>query len=848
MSNVLRNGSAVASLMLLCSPAAALSGVDRPAGAERLRLAGTDTEIVWWEDDGDHGYLVEVDGEVMRRVDDAPVELRLRYATFDPLDGPPIVPDGLVIDDPGEGQQTWIVQFVTQPLEAYREDIRARGGTIHKFLAHNAYIVRMDPAARAAVEDLPYVRWIGPYQPAYRLEEELLAALRDGPEALPATRVNIQVFERGLPQKTTVARRVEAIGGVVNRLTPGGFVFEATLDGRQLLDVVAMPEVQFIDRWSPPETDMNLAREIGGANHIETVAGFTGQGVRGEVFDTNLFDSHVDFQNNPPIFHGSRSGSDDHGTATYGITFGDGTGDDAGRGMLPDGQGIFADFEFLTDRHAHTADLVESPFFAVFQSNSWGNQRTTDYTSISAEMDDVILLNDIVITQSQSNANSRNSRPQAWAKNIVAVGGVNHRNTESRDDDFWGGASIGPADDGRIKPDLVHFYDSIFTTDDRQNGYRDFCCTSGATPIVAGHFGLFFQMWSEGVFGNEVDQNGSVFDNRSHAATARAMVINSAFSYPFSGTGHNLTRVHQGWGMPDLARLYDQRGSIFVVDEEVVLENLDAAVYELTVESGTPEFRATMVYADPAGTTSSNLHRINDVSLKVTGPGGTVYWGNNGLHSGNWSTAGGAANTVDTVENVFVQNPAGGVWTVEVIASEVNEDAHIETPEVDVDFALVVSGVVPQAGDVLLNGFDIVIGSLLDGDLASITESDDDYLHTRSGFGETFVDLHNLTLDIHASTTVDSPSTLDVAIESRIDEPTGSARVSLRNWSTGAFETVGTYSIGTTEEVVVIEDIDASQYVSGDGSIDLRLRHVVFVPFIAFTFESFIDEVGIAVE
>jgi len=41
--------------MLLCSPAAALSGVDRPAGAERLRLAGTDTEIVWWEDDGDHG-------------------------------------------------------------------------------------------------------------------------------------------------------------------------------------------------------------------------------------------------------------------------------------------------------------------------------------------------------------------------------------------------------------------------------------------------------------------------------------------------------------------------------------------------------------------------------------------------------------------------------------------------------------------------------------------------------------------------------------------------------------------------------------------------------------------------
>jgi len=41
---------------------------------------------------------------------------------------------------------------------------------------------------------------------------------------------------------------------------------------------------------------------------------------------------------------------------------------------------------------------------------------------------------------------------------------------------------------------------------------------------------------------------------------------------------------------------------------------------------------------------------------------------------------------------VFVQNPEAGLWTVEVIASEINEDAHLETAGVDADFALVVSG------------------------------------------------------------------------------------------------------------------------------------------------------------
>ncbi|HZN37341.1 MAG TPA: fibronectin type III domain-containing protein, partial [Planctomycetota bacterium] len=59
----------------------------------------------------------------------------------------------------------------------------------------------------------------------------------------------------------------------------------------------------------------------------------------------------------------------------------------------------------------------------------------------------------------------------------------------------------------------------------------------------------------------------------------------------------------------------------------------------------------------------------------------------------NYSTAGGAPNTIDTVENVFVQNPAAGTWTVQIIAAEINQDSHVETPAVDCDYALVVSGV-----------------------------------------------------------------------------------------------------------------------------------------------------------
>ena len=193
------------------------------------------------------------------------------------------------------------------------------------------------------------------------------------PAALPATRVNIMVMERGSAHKGLVAARVAALGGKLDVLTPNGFRIEATLDGGQLLDVASMPEVMWIDLWSEKEIDMDIAREISGANYVEAVAGYDGQGVRGEVMDNNLFSTHVDFQANPPVFHRSHSGDDDHGTGTYGIVFGDGTGDSSARGMMSSGQGIFADFNFLTDRYQHTAELVRSPYFAVFQSNSWGD-------------------------------------------------------------------------------------------------------------------------------------------------------------------------------------------------------------------------------------------------------------------------------------------------------------------------------------------------------------------------------------------------------------------------------------------------------------------------------------------
>ena len=629
--------------------------------------------------------------------------LELRYGSFDPLrHQAPAVAAELAAD--ATNNQLWIVQYITQGVESWREELRALGGVDHRFLGMHANIWQMTPEAAAAAAKLPFVRWVGPFHPAYKLENELLREWGNG--GFHTRRYNIVVGEWGPLQKNSLVALIQQLDGTVQEAYEQGWIVSATLDNSQLLEVLHSPLVLGVDRWSAPEVDMDIVRNVMGANYLETIAGFTGQGVRAEVMDAGLDITHADWST-PPLLHTS-TGSADHGTCTYGINFANGNSTPGGqsRGMMPDATGIFANYSNYGSRYTHTEQLVNPAlnYRAVYQSNSWGGGRTTAYNSTSQQMDDIIFLNDFSILQSQSNAGNQDSRPEAWAKNVISVGGIRHGNDSNDANDNWNyGASIGPAQDGRIKPDIAAYYDSVWTSDADPGGYASgddytsFSGTSAATPIVAGHLGLIYQMWGNGVFGNVVGP-GDIFDNRPHNTTAKALLLNSTKQWTFSGSNHDLTRMHQGWGKPDLRRAYDGRSQTFVIDEEVTLGNQGAAAWDVTVPAGAPEFRATMIYADRAGTTSSNLHRINDLSMRVTAPGGAVYWGNNGLAAAMASSVGGVSNTKDTVEQVIVANPAAGVWKVEIFADEVNLDTHLETSGLDADFALVVTPVTSAVG------------------------------------------------------------------------------------------------------------------------------------------------------
>ena len=670
--------------LLRVAPGLALPG---PTGWDPRGRAA----FVTWEEAGVRWFSATRDGGATW-MEARPIEtaLRLHAGAVEP--GRPVPPVPASLSLPSDGR-LFLVQFRTIGLPEWRDTLAEAGAEILGFFPFNAHVVRIDPALAGGLAALDIVERVEPYHPAFRLEPELRSWLTtsNGPAEM---RIRVTAFEWGPEAKERIRQAAEAEGARVAEFWPSGHVLELWAGRDQLRSLAAHDDVMWIDRWTPREDDMDLVRQDSGANFVETSYGTCGQGVRGEVLDSGFETTHMDFDG--ILLHGSNS-SASHGTSTYGIVFGngnrDGDGNAQGTGQLVcSSQGIAADYDFLTDRFAHTQQLKGSPYFASFQTNSWGNSLTTAYNSYSSEMDDIIWRLDVAITQSQSNTGNQSSRPQAWAKNILSIGGIRHYGTLSTSDDAWaGGASIGPAADGRIKPDLNYWYDGIYTTTTGNTYTTGFGGTSAATPEVAGVLGLMVQMWSENVWGTN-PQGTTVFERQPHASTIKALAVNNAQQYPFSGTTSDLTRTHQGWGRPSAQIARERAANSLVVDAATPLQLGGTAVYSVDVASGIGELKVTMTYPDPPGTTSSTLHRINDLSLKVTSPSGTIYHGNNGLLAGNYSAAGGSPNTKDTVENVFIASPEAGSWTVQVSAAEINQDAHLATPEADAVFSLVVTG------------------------------------------------------------------------------------------------------------------------------------------------------------
>jgi subtilisin-like proprotein convertase family protein len=219
-------------------------------------------------------------------------------------------------------------------------------------------------------------------------------------------------------------------------------------------------------------------------------------------------------------------------------------------------------------------------------------------------------------------------------------------------------SSQGPADDGRIKPDIVGngtgLTSCIGTSDSATASYTG---TSMASPNVAGTL-LLLQQHSK-----------NLTNNFMKASTLKGLATHTA-----DDSGNPGPDAIFGWGLLNAKRCAEtmnENGLKSWISEEVINQG---QTYTMNVTSdGTNPLIASITWTDVPGTPNLNTTLVNnplpalvnDLDIRITNGSNTYYpWRLQSNASLNATRSG--DNNVDNVENIKIDTPPAGVYTITV--------------------------------------------------------------------------------------------------------------------------------------------------------------------------------------
>ena len=654
----------------------------------------------------------------------------------------------------------YLLQLESAPQPEWRTQLEQLGLQIFHYLPDDAFIVRAEGISLDSIRALPYVRWVGPYEPRHKIHPGLVQLMAEH----PADRANLKLLLHpgvAAGEKAAVARAFD--GPVRFHETRFGTYVSGATSSRKVFALAKMPAVLWIEKAPLMKMVDEIATKIvmgdnsqPGTRAIVQQLGFDGSGVTVAVADSGI-DSGDPSTMHPDLFGrvdalfaygGLPDASDEHshGTHVAGIVAGnaatgevDDTGNLYGLGVAPgahlvaqrifDGSGGF----FPPDSfEALTRDAVNSG--AYIGSNSWGDTVNGQYDLSASEFDALVRDASAFAPGEQPYVlefSAGNEGPgmqtldsPAVAKNVIATGAVENNRYDltiysDGQEVMADFSSRGPCEDGRIKPDVVapgtwiaSLKSQFAGTDNAWAPIDDYYLyiggTSQAGPHASGACAVIVQ-WYRGTHGGETPSPALVKSLLINSATpmGTALVPGSSDGTdptdPTSGTvvvGDEppVPNMDEGWGRVDLTNLIGTTRRYDITDQNQELKTGD--VFERHVVAGPDDqLKITLVYTDVPGLPAAIPALVNDLDLEVIAPDGQLYRGNAFV---NGETVAGTVegDRLNNVEAVHLNSPIAGDYTVRVRAHRVVQDIHLRTNTVPVqDFALVVSGELPQPGE-----------------------------------------------------------------------------------------------------------------------------------------------------
>ncbi|MER3466124.1 MAG: hypothetical protein C4340_02830, partial [Armatimonadota bacterium] len=137
-------------------------------------------------------------------------------------------------------------------------------------------------------------------------------------------------------------------------------------------------------------------------------------------------------------------------------------------------------------------------------------------------------------------------------------------------------------------------------------------------------------------------------------------------------------------------------------------------------------------------------------------------------------------------------------------------------------------------------------GGIVSGGLRDILCVDARIMRTFSDFTPELDQANLTTLELNLKTDITNLQEVDVSITARIDQTVGGElRVFFKNVTTGLWERVATFAVGTSEQTFTRQNIPATNYRDSNGNIMMQVRSVVNLPISVATFFTNVNQIRV---
>ncbi len=573
-----------------------------------------------------------------------------------------------------------LVQLADLPDSARRAELARAGLVLHGPVPERAYLATLRPGADAAALAALGVVWLADLA----ADDKTAPALRRGRAPAHARladdRIAVVVEFHADVDLDAALPAVLAAAGAERRgeLRALNAVLLA-VPAAAIPALTARDEIKWVEPASPRLAELNsgVRRAIGADSAAAPPFALTGNGVTVLVFDGGIVcPTQPDLS--PRVIAGESGLQSTHSTHVAG-TFG-GSGFASGglqRGVAPgaaiisymyDGcspvclynnpQDIEADYREAIALHG--ADFATNSLGANIMANGYDCDLLGDYEN-TARLIDAIAGGALGAPFLSFWAAGNERQGQAYcgdgyytlgvpagAKNAIVVGAV-----YSDTGEIASFSSLGPTDDGRMKPDLVApgcevGGDRGITSTRSCTGYAVYCGTSMATPAAAGVAALVSERLANSPRGPA-----------TLPATMKAILAASARDLGNPGPDYTY-----GYGLVDAVAAIGIADHGTIVEDEIATGTVLRR--SLEVAAGRPRLRVVLAWDDPPGEPLALSSLVNDLDLRLIDPQGTSVrpFVLDPLFPEEAAARG--RNPRDSSELVEVANPAPGRWLVEV--------------------------------------------------------------------------------------------------------------------------------------------------------------------------------------